>query len=84
MPISAASKTVQLMVKKGGTFAGIYLLFQFCYVTFFVTPLSPVVYFPVQNITLNPLATSEVCLSVVMIGLVLILQPYKKNCPQHY
>ena len=53
-----------------------------CYI--FVTPLSPVVYFPVQNITLNPLATSEVCLSVVMIGLVLILQPYKKNCPQHY
>ena len=59
-------------------FAGIYLLFRFCYVAFFVTSLSPVVYFPVQNIQLNPLATSEVCLSVVMIGLVLILQPYKK------
>ena len=59
-------------------FAGIYLLFRFCYVAFFVTSLSPVVFFPVQNIALNPLATSEVCLSVVMIGLVLILQPYKQ------
>ena len=59
-------------------FAGIYLLFRFCYVAFFVTSLSPVVFYRVQNVNLNPLATSEVCLSVVMIGLVLILQPYKQ------
>ena len=59
-------------------FAGIYLLFRFCYVAFFVTSLSPVVFYRVQEVNLNPLATSEVCLSIVMIGQVLILQPYKQ------
>ena len=33
---------------------------------------------PQPDDNLNPLTTSEVCLSVVMIGLVLILQPYKQ------
>ena len=60
-------------------FAGIYLLFRFCYVAFFVTFLSPVIYFYVQNVALNPLGTAEASLSVAMIGIILLLQPYKQK-----
>ena len=59
-------------------FAGIYLLFRFCFITsliFFIH--NP--FLMIQNKYFTFLGTVEVCLSAIMIGLVLILQPYKQT-----
>ena len=56
-------------------FAGIHLLFRFCSVVSFVFFQNSLLF----RLHLNVLGTSEICLSVVMIGLVLILQPYKQT-----
>ena len=67
-------------------FAGIYLLFRFCYCAFVVLPI--ISYTRVRythtsdeaDITMELilLAVCKACLSFVMAGLVLLLQPYKK------
>ena len=49
-------------------FAGIYLLFRFCYVAIFVFPTSNYV-----------IILSQPCLCFIVAGLVVILQPYKKT-----
>ena len=58
-------------------FAGIHLLFRFCFIASFIVFQSPII-FRQQNLYLTSLGTYEVCLSAVMVGLVLILQPYKQ------
>ena len=69
--------------REGRYFAGLFLLFRFCYVTALVFPLNPI-FTPdwlQENAYLWILAlpSSAACLSFVMAGLVLILQPYKKT-----
>ena len=74
-------------------FAGLYLLFRFCYLAFVVLPFTLITTMPSfqshtkDNFTINVLllndqllrlSVSEVCLSFLMAGLVVILQPYKK------
>ena len=63
---------------EGRYFAGIYLLFRFCYVAILIPFLSPVFTysFTPQGFFILPL--SAACLSFVLAGLVLILRPYKK------
>ena len=48
-------------------FAGIYLLFRFCHVAFFVTP-TPVPYFVIE----------ELCSSFIMTAMMFLFRPYKK------
>ena len=66
---------------EGRYFAGIYLLFRFCYVAILVPFLGPVFtpnFTPDQGFFVLPLPLSAACLSFVLAGLVLILRPYKK------
>ena len=67
-------------------FAGLYLLFRFCYLSFVVLPFTLleqmpsfkilyIKYFPLGvSFTFLPLSVSEACLSFLMAGLVVILQ----------
>ena len=64
---------------EGRYFAGIYLLFRFCYVAILVFSLSPVFISSSLSPWLTPLPLSGACLSFVLAGLVLILRPYKKT-----
>ena len=71
--------------REGRYFAGLFLLFRFCYVTGLVFALNPIftVSWSQQNDHSNPwglaLPSSAACLSFVMAVLVLLLQPYKKT-----
>ena len=59
-------------------FAGIYLLFRFCYLLFifFFTFFSNFHSFDINNL---PLAIYEACVSFIMAGVIVMMQPYKKK-----
>ena len=59
-------------------FAGIYLLFRFCYVAILIPLFSPVFTPSLIRDLFFFLPLSAACLSFVLAGLVLILRPYKK------
>ena len=69
--------------REGRYFAGLFLLFRFGHVTALVFALNPV--FTVSWSQLNPylwrlaLPSAAACLSFVLAGLILLLQPYKKT-----
>ena len=76
--------------REGRYFAGLYLLFRFFYVTALVFPLNPIFisswtqtyyeYYGENNFLWRlALPSSAACLSFVLAGLVLLLQPYKKT-----
>ena len=62
-------------------FAGFYLLFRFCYLAFVLLPFTLLTPMSYNDILVARLAlqVSEACLSLLMAGLVVILQPYKKT-----
>ena len=76
-------------------FAGLYLLFRFCFIVFVVFPFTSIAQLPPYNPNPNPyqyqnptnpiqfnilpLSLSEAFLSLLMAGLVVILQPYRKT-----
>ena len=61
-------------------FAGLYLLFRFCYVAILVFPLSTLKYHDTANNAAYydiALPVAEACLGFLLAGLVLLLRPYK-------